>query len=463
MNVTITSSTANFESRPIPYKKPTPFKPAFESILEPYASCISNLKLVRSSLSASNRRFDLELLQFNITSTTTLASKRINIIFLDLRASLNALTQHDSIRYTIHSGCEFLKTLQDWNLGAKEAVEEIDATNAKLERSNLGNAEVEHIKAVSEKIHALVSNILRCTKTLNNHHYTILFLQKNLLKYSPEQTSYYVTHQTYAIALEHLLGTETQLHKFMGKGSYGEVVSGSISTTRFARKSSWGDPSSVQCLNNEMAILPLFPPRSGIIQPLLVCAKEGVLYTELGSHSLEGRVLLTNKDAIDFLNQVLLGLSHLEAQGILHNDIKPGNIVYLKKQGFKVIDFGKASQNTPVSGTIAFTAPEILNGSKGSKKNDLWSLGATLFELCVGDHLSDALMMQYNKRDAFCFELNSYPKYLKEHISQLDVDQTLKHYVAKLPEIAQQLLPYFLQVCPSKRPSATEILRSGIL
>ncbi|MCB0969607.1 MAG: serine/threonine protein kinase, partial [Ilumatobacter sp.] len=76
--------------------------------------------------------------------------------------------------------------------------------------------------------------------------------------------------------------------------------------------------------------------------------------------------------------------------GILHRDIKPANIL-LSRSGAPVLaDFGIArlanssTRSTGISGTIAFTAPEILNGEAATRQADIYSYGATLYSLLTG-------------------------------------------------------------------------------
>ncbi len=93
--------------------------------------------------------------------------------------------------------------------------------------------------------------------------------------------------------------------------------------------------------------------------------------------------------------QVLRGLAAAHAQGIIHRDIKPGNILISSAGTIKITDFGLAqvavaptltSEGTIV-GTPAYLAPEILRGEAADARTDLFSLGATLVEVLDGKQL----------------------------------------------------------------------------
>ncbi|CAK7211121.1 hypothetical protein SCUCBS95973_001023 [Sporothrix curviconia] len=86
------------------------------------------------------------------------------------------------------------------------------------------------------------------------------------------------------------------------------------------------------------------------------------------------------------LEHVLSGLEYLHANGIVHRDIKPGNILYSCRNGvyrFCIGDFGSSNYATMARtndvGTLIFMAPEIKrSGQLQSAKADIWSLFVTV-------------------------------------------------------------------------------------
>ena len=89
---------------------------------------------------------------------------------------------------------------------------------------------------------------------------------------------------------------------------------------------------------------------------------------------------------------VLGALEHAHAEGIVHRDVKPANIMMPPGDSAKLADFGIASlKNDPkitatgiVLGSPAFMAPEQAEGQPSGPPVDLWALGATLFYAVEG-------------------------------------------------------------------------------
>ena len=87
------------------------------------------------------------------------------------------------------------------------------------------------------------------------------------------------------------------------------------------------------------------------------------------------------------LEMVARGLAAAHGSGVLHRDIKPANILIASTGDVKLADFGMASLPADahdVRGTLAYLAPEQLRGDAADERADLFSLGATLFEMLAG-------------------------------------------------------------------------------
>ena len=112
-------------------------------------------------------------------------------------------------------------------------------------------------------------------------------------------------------------------------------------------------------------------------------------YCENGSaNSMVGRV--NESDLLHFLHDVSAGLEYLHDHNIIHQDIKPDNVLVDDNCNFMLTDFGISKQigskfgEAPTGGTRAYMAPERYDGSV-SKESDIWSLGATAFEMLTGE------------------------------------------------------------------------------
>jgi len=89
--------------------------------------------------------------------------------------------------------------------------------------------------------------------------------------------------------------------------------------------------------------------------------------------------------------QVARGLRAAHEKGLIHRDIKPGNILFSDEQTAKIGDFGlavAAGQNAEAQneiwGTPYYVAPERLNNEPEDFRSDLYSLGATLYHAIAG-------------------------------------------------------------------------------
>jgi len=109
---------------------------------------------------------------------------------------------------------------------------------------------------------------------------------------------------------------------------------------------------------------------------------------------IKERTQLSVEDAQDILLQVISGLRAFHRKDVLHQDIKPDNIIYTEK-GLKIIDFGsclisslgeiktRINQDNQL-GTRDYCAPEYLLNTPVSFRSDQFSLGVLLYELLTG-------------------------------------------------------------------------------
>jgi serine/threonine-protein kinase len=130
---------------------------------------------------------------------------------------------------------------------------------------------------------------------------------------------------------------------------------------------------------------------SGISQPYIVM--EYVAGRTLRDILREGRKILPER-ALEITSGVLSALDYSHRAGIIHRDIKPGNVMLTPSGDVKVMDFGIAraisdasstmTQTAAVVGTAQYLSPEQARGETVDSRSDVYSAGCLLYELLTG-------------------------------------------------------------------------------
>ena len=101
---------------------------------------------------------------------------------------------------------------------------------------------------------------------------------------------------------------------------------------------------------------------------------------------------VTEDRALEICADVCSALQYAHDHGLIHRDVKPGNILLAEDGTVKVADFGIAraidadtvTQTAAVLGTAAYLSPEQAQGRQLDSRTDLYSLGVVLYELLCG-------------------------------------------------------------------------------
>jgi len=108
---------------------------------------------------------------------------------------------------------------------------------------------------------------------------------------------------------------------------------------------------------------------------------------------------LAEEEVLRLGSMLAAGLEAAHEKGILHRDLKPGNLIITPEGRLKILDFGlavaqramgreaqdeKENQKKILAGTLPYMPPEQLRGERSDGRSDLYSAGAVLFEMATG-------------------------------------------------------------------------------
>ena len=212
---------------------------------------------------------------------------------------------------------------------------------------------------------------------------------------------------------QHLVGGRYELGELLGRGGMAEVRKGT--DTRLGRvvavkrlrtdlasdatfQARFRREAQSSASLNHPAIVAVYDTGeepatdgSGVAQPYIVM--EYVAGRTLRDILREGRKILPER-ALEITSGVLSALDYSHRAGIIHRDIKPGNVMLTPSGDVKVMDFGIAraisdasstmTQTAAVVGTAQYLSPEQARGETVDSRSDVYSAGCLLYELLTG-------------------------------------------------------------------------------
>ena len=109
---------------------------------------------------------------------------------------------------------------------------------------------------------------------------------------------------------------------------------------------------------------------------------------------IEQQKVLQWKEVVHFIVQILQALQHAHDKGIVHQDVKPQNIMLLSDGTIKVTDFGiarfsraatqQSEQGDKAIGSVHYISPEQARAEITDEKSDIYSLGVMMYEMLTG-------------------------------------------------------------------------------
>jgi serine/threonine protein kinase len=195
-----------------------------------------------------------------------------------------------------------------------------------------------------------------------------------------------------------------EIHELLGRGGMGAVYRAVHETLEQSRAIKVlpahfsGDPDFVERFRREAAIAAkLHHPN--VVQIYDIGERDGLHYIIM--QFVEGRSLrdvirtespLSTRRASYILRQLAEAVDYAHARGVVHRDLKPGNILVQSNDHVTLVDFGIARAANEVRltrtglmvGTPEYMAPEVVTGSGEGPSADLYALGVVAYELLTG-------------------------------------------------------------------------------
>uniref|UniRef100_A0AAZ1WV42 Protein kinase domain-containing protein n=1 Tax=Oreochromis aureus TaxID=47969 RepID=A0AAZ1WV42_OREAU len=207
--------------------------------------------------------------------------------------------------------------------------------------------------------------------------------------------------------MEDILGNHYKVEAFLGEGGFGIVAKCRDTKTNraVAIKVNKSRPDILQQAKLEIFILEqlrrLDPDAANIVKwdGFFHDGERVCLNFELLDQCLWDYIRDRNNQGLPIsevgpiLRQLTNALSHLGSVGIVHADLKSGNIMVVNRHEspikVKLIDFGLACPASAVMpgdrvGTVGYSAPEVMLGLPFNEASDMWSLGLVAVELGTG-------------------------------------------------------------------------------
>jgi serine/threonine-protein kinase len=181
---------------------------------------------------------------------------------------------------------------------------------------------------------------------------------------------------------------------------------------------------------------------------------------------------LSVNDAIEIATQLAEGLAAAHSRGVVHRDIKPGNLV-LTAHGVKILDFGLArfegclqlTATDSLIGTVAYMSPEQLRGEEADFRSDVWAAGVVLYEMLAG---RPPYRGEHTDAVAYSIRNEDVPALPRLHGLTPDVERVVFRALQKNPRERFQSARDFARALrrvqgASQRPALSSWLRPSFL
>ena len=242
-------------------------------------------------------------------------------------------------------------------------------------------------------------------------------------------------------------GGMANVYKAVMLGRNGPVPAGTVVAVKVLRQEYTHDPELVRRFKNESKAISLLN-HPNIVKVYDVSVNDQLQYIVM--EYVDGMTLreylnerggkLTSRETVHFISQILKALEHAHANGVVHRDIKPQNIMLLDNGQLRMMDFGIArisrAENQLLSGktmgSVHYISPEQAKGDETDCTSDIYSVGVMMYEMLSGQLPFDA----EDAVEVAIKQISDQPKSLHENAPQVPAAlvEITEKAMAKLPQ-----------------------------
>ena len=242
-------------------------------------------------------------------------------------------------------------------------------------------------------------------------------------------------------------GGMANVYKAVMLGRNGPVPAGTVVAVKVLRQEYTHDPELVRRFKNESKAISLLN-HPNIVKVYDVSVNDQLQYIVM--EYVDGMTLreylnerggkLTSWETVHFISQILKALEHAHANGVVHRDIKPQNIMLLDNGQLRMMDFGIArisrAENQLLSGktmgSVHYISPEQAKGDETDCTSDIYSVGVMMYEMLSGQLPFDA----EDAVEVAIKQISDQPKSLHEIAPQVPAAlvEITEKAMAKLPQ-----------------------------
>ena len=242
-------------------------------------------------------------------------------------------------------------------------------------------------------------------------------------------------------------GGMANVYKAVMRGQNGPVPAGTVVAVKVLRQEYMHDPDLVRRFKNESKAISLLN-HPNIVKVYDVSVNDHLQYIVM--EYVDGMTLreylnerggkLSSRETVHFISQILKALEHAHANGVVHRDIKPQNIMLLDNGQLRMMDFGIArisrADNPMLAGkamgSVHYISPEQAKGDETDCTSDIYSVGVMMYEMLSGHLPFDADDMV----EVAIKQISDQPKSLHEIAPEVPnaLVEITEKAMAKLPQ-----------------------------